>query len=157
MIISNQRRPILVLIFLFVLISTAGNSSADPRTEAIGKYSAAIEAWNDKNYGLAIYNFKEANGLFAYPDFHYSVAACYDLMAQYDEALNHFQTYLNLNPQGLRVDFVRNRINEIKYAPTVTEWVRIDAMGDGPAEYGWVNVKRPRPTTFYLYSQDWFY
>lgn len=157
MMIIKQRRCILILILLLAVISNPSKSSADSRTEAIVKYNAAIEAWNDKNYGLALYNFEESNRLYAYPDFHYNAAACYDLLGNYDEALSHFQTYLNFNPQGQRVNFARNRIYEIIYAPTVKKWQPVNAMMDGPTEYGWVNVKQPAATTFYLYPQDWIY
>lgn len=95
-----------VLLVLFSLPGVAMAQPAEPapatkpaptedeivRAQAL--YDRATELYNDKNYAEAVIFYERALALVGEPDIEYNIAKCYEKLAQYENAIIHYESYL---------------------------------------------------------------
>lgn len=97
-------------------VAQAAAPSAKTRKASRQAFERAQEAYAAERWDEALAGYREANEWMPNPAFTYNMAQCYRQMGAHDEALAHYQRYLEEVPQAKNRDLVQAHIEDLKTA-----------------------------------------
>jgi hypothetical protein len=99
-----------------ILKKKIGAEGGTPDAKYEARIGAGRKAYSRGDYEGAIEEFKAAFDIKANPSALYNIAKSYEKMARYDEAIEHFQQYLDLDPKASDRSDVEETIKRLKKA-----------------------------------------
>lgn len=94
----------------------ATDARAESPTHELARkhYELGSKLYEMSNYGEALVEFEKAYKLEPKPELVYNIARCYEVMAKLDKAIEHYELYLQKNPEAPNRAVVEARLVNLR-------------------------------------------
>ena len=91
--------------------ATAEELTDAQKQEAMGHFESGSERFDDQRYREAIDHFEAAYEIAGSPAFLYNIGRCHEELGEDEQAVEHYELYLQLSPEAEDADEVRARVD----------------------------------------------